>query len=144
MEWRKALELKIKAFKHKYRSFKTYFSKYCSFELVPKNMNLGKMVQNKTTGATIAASLALENQTLIKNENVTSVIQNRKKNMKTRFYIETPSMHALWELIAMYLPICVCVNISAYQKPCFCLLPNIFGNFCLCRQSLPCNVCDCL
>ena len=57
-----------------------YFSAVCSVLTVVKKMYRGKIAEKSTTGATIAASFELEKNTLMKNENVTSDIQNVKKN----------------------------------------------------------------
>lgn len=55
------------------------FSVVCSLEFVLKKIYRGRIVEKRTTGATIAASLELENQTLMKNAKVTSDMQNKKK-----------------------------------------------------------------
>jgi hypothetical protein len=52
---------------------------YASFEFVPKNKYLGKIVANKMTGPTMAANFEFEKKTLIKKERFMRDKWKRKK-----------------------------------------------------------------
>ena len=66
------------------RRLAKYFSWTASFSLVPTKAKRGRMVQNNTTGAAMAASFELLKNTDIKKARVISDIQNKKKNINNK------------------------------------------------------------